>query len=96
MGKIFPVNCPSCRALLHARRFECPTCNTVVEGDFVFPVLGRLAEDEQIFVQHLIKCSGSLKDLAKLYDVSYPTVRNRLDALIERVKSLETERPDEV
>ena len=95
MEKKLPVSCPSCRALLRAKRFECPSCNTVVEGDFVLPVLGRLKDDEQVFVQHLIKCSGSLKDLARLYEVSYPTVRNRLDALIERIQTLEAEKPEE-
>ena len=30
--------------------------------------------------------SGSLKEVAKLYDVSYPTVRIKLDRLIEKIK----------
>jgi hypothetical protein len=94
MEKKLPVSCPSCRALLRAKRFECPSCKTVVEGDFPLPVLGRLSDDEQVFVQHLIKYSGSLKDLARSYGVSYPTVRNRLDALIEHIQALEAEKPE--
>jgi hypothetical protein len=95
MERTLPIHCPSCRAPLRAKRFECPSCKTVVEGDFVLPVLGRLNGDEQLFVQRLITCSGSLKDLAKSYGVSYPTVRNRLDELIERIQALEAERPAE-
>ena len=32
--------------------------------------------------------SGSLKDLARVYQVSYPTIRARVDRLIERVRQL--------
>lgn len=91
MERKLPTCCPSCGHLLRVKRFECPTCETLVDGDFALPVLGRLREDEQIFVQQLIKCSGSLKDLAQVYKVSYPTVRNRLDALIGRIEALEAD-----
>jgi len=42
-------------------------------------------------VLRFLKSSGSLKDPARLYEVSYPTVRNRLDALITRVRELEAD-----
>lgn len=92
MLKKLPVSCPSCGHPLRVKRFECSSCNTAVDGDFSLPILGRLSEDEQVFVQQVIKCSGSLKELAQVYGVSYPTVRNRLDALISRVEALEAER----
>ena len=37
-----PTSCPSCGSLLKVKRFECPACDTVVDGDFALPVLGRL------------------------------------------------------
>ena len=44
-------------------------------------------DDEDIyFIRRFIQASGSLKELARIYDVSYPTVRLRLDRLIERIK----------
>jgi hypothetical protein len=50
-------------------------------------------EDEDLaFVRRFILCSGSLKDLAAAYDVSYPTLRLRLDRLIEKVKVLDSQR----
>ncbi|MDQ1258168.1 MAG: hypothetical protein QG656_2777 [Candidatus Hydrogenedentes bacterium] len=91
MENKLPVNCPSCGKELRVQRLACSGCNTVVEGAFSLSVLSRLTGDEQVFVQHLIKCSGSLKDLAKEYGVSYPTVRNRLDAVIEHIRALESE-----
>lgn len=46
----------------------------------------NLELEEQEFIKRFILASGSLKQLAKEYDVSYPTVRNRLDKLIEQIK----------
>lgn len=46
------------------------------------------------FIKNFILNSGSLKEIAKHYEVSYPTVRLRLDRLIEKIKlndSLENE-----
>lgn len=84
-----PVFCPSCSGLLAVRRLECSACRTAVEGSFELPVLARLTPEDQTFLLNLVKCSGSLKDMAKAYGVSYPTVRNRLDALIDRIVALE-------
>jgi Uncharacterized protein conserved in bacteria len=48
-----------------------------------------LEAEEQIFIKRFVLASGSLKQLAKEYEVSYPTVRLRLDRLIERIKLTE-------
>ncbi len=50
-------------------------------------------EDEDLaFVKRFILCSGSLKDLASAYEVSYPTLRLRLDRLIEKIKILDNQK----
>lgn len=72
-------------------RLRCHACGSCVEGDFGLGVLARLDGEDQQVVLSLVKSSGSLKDLASEYGVSYPTIRNRVDALIERVKQLEKE-----
>ena len=47
-------------------------------------------EDEDIsFIKRFVLASGSLKELASEYGISYPTVRLRLDRLIEKVKLLD-------
>lgn len=89
--RLLPVSCPSCGTALKVKRFACPACDTAVEGDFTLPVLARLTPDEQAFLLSFAECSGSLKDLARVHGVSYPTVRNRLDALIDRIKMLNAE-----
>ena len=53
-----------------------------------------LEEDDAAFLKNFLMKSGSLKDIAKLYGVSYPTVRLRLDKLIQKV-SLSEQKEEE-
>ena len=47
-------------------------------------------EDEDLsFIKRFVLASGSLKDLATVYGISYPTVRLRLDRLIDKIKLLD-------
>jgi hypothetical protein len=41
------------------------------------------------FVKRFILCSGSLKDMAQAYGITYPTVRLRLDRLISKIQVVE-------
>jgi len=50
------------------------------------PLLTLPREDLNLIVELVLK-SGSLKDLADTYGVSYPTIRNRLDRVIERLSA---------
>jgi hypothetical protein len=54
--------------------------------------LAALDEDDLQFLKRLLLASGSLKDLAEIYGVSYPTVRNRLDRLIAKVKTADDDK----
>ena len=45
-----------------------------------------LSDEDRAFIKRFILASGSLKELANVYGISYPTVRLRLDRLIEKVK----------
>ena len=48
-----------------------------------------LSDEDRAFVKRFVLASGSLKELAAAYGISYPTVRLRLDRLIEKIKVLE-------
>ena len=50
-----------------------------------------LSEEELRFVKRFVLASGSLKEMAKIYGVSYPTVRLRLDRLIEKIKIVDSQ-----
>jgi len=51
--------------------------------------LAGLDDDDVHFLRRFLLCSGSLKELAEGYGVSYPTLRARLDRLIAKVKAAE-------
>jgi hypothetical protein len=52
----------------------------------------QLDEEDLAFIKRFILLSGSLKDLAEAYSVSYPTLRLRLDRLIQKIKILDSEK----
>lgn len=46
----------------------------------------ELDEEDVAFIRRFLLASGSLKEVAQQYGVSYPTVRLRLDRLIQKVR----------
>ena len=55
------------------------------------PWFARLSDEDVSFIKRFVLASGSLKDLAKAYGITYPTVRLRLDRLIEKIKILDNQ-----
>jgi len=51
--------------------------------------LAHLEDEDYQFIKRLVLASGSLKDLAAEYGVSYPTIRVRLDRLIARIRAVD-------
>jgi len=83
------TSCPSCQRELEITRLSCAGCRTQVEGHFELPALLRLPPDDLAFVTAFVRSSGSLKAMAGIEKVSYPTVRNRLDEIIARLTAIE-------
>ncbi len=92
--KRLPTSCPSCGGCLAVKRLHCESCETEVEGLYALPLLAGLPQEDQDFIVEFIKSSGSLKDMASLLGVSYPTVRNRLDEIISKLKRYEPKTED--
>jgi len=88
--KLLPTVCPACNSQLKAKSLICAHCNTEIQGEYELPVLTRLLPEDQSFILEFIKSSGSLKEMSRLLRLSYPTVRNRLDEIIERLKKTES------
>ena len=57
--------------------------------------LDSLEDEDLAFIKRFILFSGSLKDLADAYNVSYPTLRLRLDRLIDKIKILDSQKIDD-
>ena len=89
MSKII-TECPSCNSKeLNVVKIECNSCKTKFEGNFDIPKLLQLSNDDINFIMDFVKCSGSLKEMSKIHNVSYPTFRNQLNRLIERLNILD-------
>ena len=56
--------------------------------------MAGLEEEDTAFIRNFILSSGSLKEVAALYSVTYPTVRLRLDWLIQKIKLSEDQAMD--
>ena len=48
--------------------------------------LASLDEEDVSFIKKFVLASGSLKEVAGIYGVTYPTVRLRLDRLIQKIR----------
>lgn len=86
--KKLPKLCPSCGRILHVQNMHCPGCATEIQGDYVLPPFMRLDEEDQAFILDFVMCGGSLKALAQKMNLSYPSVRNRLDDVIKELEKL--------
>lgn len=89
MSQKLPLKCPSCENTLKVKQLYCEKCSTEVTGLYSLPIISQLPIDDQKFILDFVKASGSLKDMAQSMKFSYPTVRNRLDEIIERINNLE-------
>ena len=56
--------------------------------------MAGLEEEDVAFIKRFILASGSLKEVAGQYGVTYPTVRLRLDRLIQKIKLTENTAAD--
>lgn len=62
-----------------------------IEGEFELPPLARLRYEDQVFVSEFVRSHGSIKDMEKAFGVSYPTVKNRLNRIIEQLQLVTVE-----
>ena len=56
--------------------------------------MASLEDEDAAFIKKFVLSSGSLKEVAALYGVSYPTVRLRLDRLIQKIRLSDTAEAD--
>jgi hypothetical protein len=67
-------------------RMTCRRCNVAIDAAFPDPRLGSLPTEHQRFIEIFVLAGGNLKQIAEQAGVSYPTVRSRLDKVIESLR----------
>lgn len=93
------LKCPSCSGDLTVTQLHCQSCDIGIEGEFSVPALLRLNRAQLDFVEVFLKNRGIIREVERELGVSYPTVRARLDEVIDAIgfnlaSSPEAERPD--
>ena len=78
-----PAKCPTCEGKLNVTELKCSNCNTKISGEFYLDELFQLNYELQQFLKIFIKTRGNIKNMEKELDMSYPTVRNKLNELIK-------------
>ncbi len=82
------IRCPVCAINVKTTRLECEGCHVALEGVFELPRLARLPVEHQNMAEALVLSGGNLKRLAQEMNISYPTLRKRLDDLIAALEGL--------
>jgi hypothetical protein len=65
---------------------SCDHCNVSIDAAFPMSRLGSLPVEHQKFIEMFVLAGGNLKELAEQVGVSYPTLRSRLDKVIEALR----------
>lgn len=75
--------CPICNGELTATVLTCTNCDTSIEGKFYLSKFLKLPKEDLEFIEIFIKNRGNIKSIEKEMNISYPTVRNKLENVIE-------------
>jgi hypothetical protein len=67
--------------------------DVAIEGAFEPPQLAQLAVEDQVFVVAFVRCHGSIKDMERLFGVSYPTIKARLNRIGAALDFVQTDLP---
>ncbi|WP_307854735.1 DUF2089 domain-containing protein [Micromonospora sp. C31] len=62
-----------------------------IEGEFELPQLAQLNAEDQVFVTAFVRCHGSIKEMERIFGVSYPTVKSRLNRIMQMLDFVETD-----
>ncbi len=61
-----------------------------IEGSFDLPQLARLGLEDQIFIIAFVRSHGSIKEMERVFGVSYPTIKSRLTRIAGSLEFVET------
>ena len=74
-------NCPSCSAATKVSELTCTGCGLKMQGNFDTDPFLHLSGEEVDFALVFIKNRGNIKEVERELNISYPTVRARLNNL---------------
>jgi hypothetical protein len=66
--------------------------DVAIEGSFSLPPLANLSAEDQVFIIAFIRSDGSIKEMEKMFGISYPTVKNRIKNIARQLEFVEVTR----
>ena len=77
------ATCPVCASELAVTRLRCGACGTTIEGEFSVGRFGRLTREQLQVLESFLRSRGNLRDMERELGISYPTVRSRVEQLVQ-------------
>lgn len=74
--------CPICNGPVEITEISCGSCKSTIKGHFKPCRFCGLSKEHKDFAEIFIKNRGNIKEIEKELGVSYPTVKGKLDSLI--------------
>jgi hypothetical protein len=66
-------------------RVHIPEDDIYIGGEFQLPPFAGLSMEDQLFIAAFIKTHGSIKQMESIFNISYPTVKNRLNNIAHQL-----------
>jgi len=85
MENKLPRKCPVCNEPLIISELSCPNCEVKIQGKFDIPNLLILSDERMKFLKVFLSSRGNIKEVGKRLNISYPTVKSRLESLISEL-----------
>ena len=82
MIQALPNKCPFCSGSLEVTEASCLGCGVQIRGRFELAPYRNLDAEQLRFLETFLRCRGVIRDVEAALGISYPTVRGRLDALL--------------
>ena len=82
MAKLIPGICPFCGKPTVATRVECKHCHITMEGEFSLSKFSELTQEQLKMIELFLVSRGNIKEMERLMNISYPTVRNKLEDIV--------------
>jgi hypothetical protein len=86
-GRPVTHDCPYCGSAMAVSAMTCAHCTVTIEARFPMSRLASLPVEHQRFIEMFVLSGGNLKEIAEHAGVSYPTIRSRLDKVIEALRN---------
>lgn len=77
--------CPTCGDPLVATELSCDNCQTVIHGRYAPCPFCRLSPENLAFLEMFVRSRGNVKDMERELGVSYWSIRNRLNDVVEEM-----------